>query len=82
MHVGRLACERPETLGRSRSQWDCPELARQLSAAGSGEDISAATVRRLLASQPLKPWRPHLWLYPKQPRDATFDATGSALLAL
>jgi hypothetical protein len=28
--VVRPACERPETLGRSLSQWDCRELARQL----------------------------------------------------
>ena len=49
MHVVRLACERPETLGRSLSQWDCAELARQLIAEGIVEDISAATVRRILA---------------------------------
>jgi hypothetical protein len=29
-HVVRLACERPDPLGRSLSQWDCTELARQL----------------------------------------------------
>src|SRR5687768_7795925 len=30
IHVVRLACERPDLLGRSLSQWDCTELARQL----------------------------------------------------
>jgi anti-sigma factor RsiW len=29
IHVVRLACERPDLLGRSLSQWDCAELARQ-----------------------------------------------------
>jgi transposase len=82
IHVVRLACERPETLGRSLSQWDCAELARQLIAEGIVEDISAATVRRILAYHQLKPWRHHLWLYPKQPRDATFYATVSELIDL
>jgi transposase len=82
IHVVRLACERPETLGRSLSQWDCRELARQLMAEGIVADISAATVRRILRSHKLKPWRHHLWLYPKKPRDAAFYATVSELIEL
>jgi transposase len=80
--VVRLACERPDPLGRSLSQWDCTELARQLIADGVVEDISAATVRRILATHQLKPWRQHVWLYPKPPRDATFYATVAALIDL
>jgi hypothetical protein len=80
--VVRLACERPETLGRSLSQWDCRELARQLIVEGIVEDISAATVRRILRAHKLKPWRCHLWLYPKSPRDAAFYATVSELIDL
>ena len=57
IHVVRLACERPDMLGRSLSQWDCHELARQLIAEGIVADISAATVRRILRSHKLKPWR-------------------------
>jgi hypothetical protein len=72
IHVVRLACERPDSLGCSLSQWDCTELARQLIAEGVVEGISAATVRRILACHHLKPWRPHLWWYPKHPRDAAF----------
>jgi transposase len=82
IHVVRLACERPETLGRSLSQWDCQELARQLIAEGVVEDISAATVRRILRAHKLKPWRCHLWLHPKTPRDAAFYATVSELIEL
>lgn len=82
LHVVHLACERPDTLGRSLSQWDCQELARQLIAEEVVEDISAATVRRILASHQLKPWRHHLWLHPKQPRDAAFYATISELIDL
>jgi transposase len=80
--VVRLACERPDLLGRSLSPWDCTELARQLIAAGLVEDISAATIRRILAAHQLKPWRHHLWWYPKQPRDAEFYATVSELIDL
>jgi hypothetical protein len=82
IHVVRLACERPDALGRSLSQWDCTELARQLIATGIVEDISAATVRRILAAHQLKPWRQHVWLYPKPPRDAAFYATVSELIEL
>jgi transposase len=80
IHVVRLACERPDTLGRSLSQWECVELAHQLIAEGIVEDISAATVRRILADHHLKPWRHHLWLYPKKPRDSAFYATISELI--
>jgi hypothetical protein len=82
LHVVRLACERPELLGRSLSQWDCTELARQLIAAGMVEETAAATGRRLRAAHPLKPWRPHVWLYPKQPRDIAFYATVSERIDL
>ena len=82
IHVVRLACERPDTLGRSLSQWDCQELARQLIAEGVVADISAATVRRILRSHKLKPWRCHFWLHPKKPRDAAFYATVSELIDL
>jgi hypothetical protein len=75
IHIVRLACERPDLLGRSLSPWDGTELARQLIAEGIVANISAATVRRILAAHQLKPWRQHVWLYPKPPRDAAFDAT-------
>jgi transposase len=78
----RLACERPDLVGRSLSQWDCTELARQLITEGIVEEISASTVRRILAAHQLKPWRQHLWLYPKHPRDAAFYATVAELLGL
>src|SRR5271163_4928512 len=75
LYLVKIACERPDKLGRSLSQWDCVELARQLERDGIVESISAATVRRILSSHHLKPWRHHLWLSPKVPRDAAFAAT-------
>ena len=73
-HLVKLACERPDKLGRSLSQWDCLELARQLTEGSVVESISPDTVRRILECHKLKPWRKHLWLSPKAPRDAAFCA--------
>ncbi len=72
MHLVKIACERPDDLGRSLSHWDCAELARQLVTDEVVETISPQTVQRMLANHKLKPWRKHLWLSPKVPRDAEF----------
>src|SRR6266516_3457849 len=72
LYVVKLACERPDSVGRSLSQWNCPDLARQLKASGIVQSISAETIRTLLQSQKLKPWRYHLWLSAKVPRDELF----------
>jgi transposase len=77
-----MACERPDKLGRSLAKWDCQELARELVAAGVVKSISADTVRRILADHRLKPWRHHLWLSPKVPRDAAFAAQVKEICAL
>ena len=66
------ACELPEQAGRSLSQWDCAELARQLVRDEVVASISPQTVQRILAANRLKPWRSHVWLHPRVPRDATF----------
>ena len=72
LYTVKLACERPDDMGRSLSQWDCPELARQLKADGIIRTISPETVGRILRSHKLKPWRHHLWLSAKVPRDDYF----------
>jgi DNA-binding Lrp family transcriptional regulator len=74
LYLVKIACERPDKLGRSLSQWDCRELADQLVRDGVVERISADTVRRILQNHHLKPWRHHLWLSPTVPRDADFAA--------
>jgi transposase len=77
VHLVKIACERPELRGRSLSQWDCRELARHLIEEGLVEHISPETVRRILAHHKLKPWRSHLWLSAKHPRDdAFYDSIG------
>jgi len=72
METVKRACERPEERGRSLSQWDSAEIARSLEEDGVVTRISAETVRRILASHKLKPWRKHAWLSAKVPRDAAF----------
>jgi transposase len=74
LSVVKLACARPDSVGRSLSQWDSAELARQLVRAGVVETISPQTVQRILTHHKLKPWRHHLWLSPTVPRDAAFAA--------
>jgi transposase len=82
VHLVKLACERPDRLGRSLSQWDCVELARQLAREGLVERLSPETVRRILEHHKLKPWRHHLWLSPHTPRDAEFCARVAEVVEL
>jgi transposase len=74
LHLVKMACERPDDRGRSLSTWDCREMARQLVTEGVVACISPDTVRRILEHHHLKPWRQHLWLSPKVPRDEAFAA--------
>jgi transposase len=74
LHLVKIACEMPDQLGRSLSVWDCQELARKLQEDGTVESISAETVRRILNNHHLKPWRHHMWLGDKTPRDDAFYA--------
>ena len=71
-HLIKLACELPDKLDRCVSQWDCVELARQLIETQIVADISPSTVGRILACSKLKPWRNHMWLTPKKPREELF----------
>jgi transposase len=82
LHLVKLACERPDRMGYSLSQWDGPELARKLKADGVVQSISADTVARILRSHKLKPWRHHLWLSPDVPRDQHFAQQISDLVDL
>jgi len=82
IHVMPLACKRPGLVGRSLSQWDGTEFMRQRIAEAIVKDISAATVRRMLAAHQLKPWHQHLWLCPKHLGDATFYGTLAELIDL
>jgi transposase len=82
LYVVKLACARPDVVGRSLSQWDSADLARQLGRDGVVEAISPQTVQRILAHHKLKPWRHHLWLSPQVPRDAALAAQVHEIVTL
>lgn len=82
LHLVRRACDLPEQAGRSLSQWDCAELVRQLVIDEVVAAISPQTVQRILAANRLKPWRSHVWLHPRTPRDAAFAAQVRAVADL
>jgi transposase len=77
--VKATACERPVTKGTPLSRWSCPELARTTVERGVVEAISASTVRRLLAEDPIKPWQHRSWI---SPRDPDFAAKAAPVLDL
>lgn len=75
LHAVKIACEQPDLKGRSLSQWDCAEIARELVRDGIVVGISVESVRQMLLNHRLKPWRHEMWLSPKVPRDAAFAAS-------
>jgi len=79
--VVKLACELPEAARRSLSLWWCNELARTLVRDGVVAHICGESVRRILSSHKLKPWRVHHWLSADVARDAAFGEKIEALCA-
>ena len=71
-YVVKIACERPDNVGRSISQWFCLDIATQLISEGIVDSISVGTIWRILDNHNLKPWRVHMWLGSKHPRDEEF----------
>ncbi|ABD11258.1 hypothetical protein ThrDRAFT_04053 [Frankia casuarinae] len=69
-------CDRPRS-GRPRriSELERAELTRR----GLTGDISASSVRRILAEHPVKPWRYQSWIFP---RDPEFTAKATVVLDL
>jgi len=78
----KIACERPDVVGRSRSQWESAALARQVVHDGGVESISPQTVQRILAHHKLKPWRHHVWLSPTVAREAACATQGTEIVPL
>jgi hypothetical protein len=62
-----LACQSPAQVGAPLARWSCPELAREAVVQGVTESISAATVRRWLARDAIKPWQYRSWIFPRDP---------------
>jgi transposase len=65
--VTALACQLPAHAGAPLARWSCPELAREAISQGVAESVSAATVRRWLTRDAIKPWQYRSWIFPRDP---------------
>jgi hypothetical protein len=77
--VKALACQLPAGTGIPLSRWSCPEPAAEVTARSIAPAMSAATVRRILAADALKPWQYRSWLFA---RDPGFAAKAGRVLEL
>ena len=65
--VKAMACEPPQARSVPLARWSSAELATQAVAEGLAVSVSAATVRRWLAEDAIKPWRYRSWIFPRDP---------------
>ena len=78
--VVALACQLPAQTGVPLSRWSGPELAAALAAQGlAGGPVSASSVLRILAENPVRPWRYQSWIFS---RDPDFEAKARVVLDL
>jgi transposase len=78
--VVALACQLPADTGVPLARWSAPELAAELRAQGlASVPVSSSSVLRILAENPVKPWRYQSWI---SPRDPAFEEKASVILGL
>ena len=78
--VVALACQLPAETGVPLSRWTGPELRREIEERGlASTAVSESSVWRILAENPVKPWRYRSWI---TPRDPAFEAKASVILGL
>src|SRR5215831_9150112 len=78
--VVALACQLPAQTGVPLSRWTGPELKRELEArALASAPVSVSSLLRILAEDPVKPWRYQSWIFP---RDPDFAAKANVILDL
>ena len=65
--VKALACTLPAETGAPLSRWSSAEVATEAITREIAETISAATVRRWLAADAIKPWQHRSWIFPRDP---------------
>jgi len=66
--VTALACTLPQDSGRPLARWSASELAQQAREQEIVSAISAATIRRWLRQERIKPWQYRSWQKPTDPR--------------
>lgn len=77
--VKALACTLPAEAGAPLSRFSSAEVAAEAITRGVADTISAATVRRWLAGDAIKPWQHRSWIFP---RDPDFGAKAARVLDL
>jgi len=77
--VKALACTLPAETGAPLSRWSSADLATEAITREIAETISAATVRRWLAADAIKPWQHRSWIFI---RDPDFRAKAARVLDL
>jgi transposase len=78
--VVSLACQLPSQTGVPLARWSGPELKRELEAQHLvSEAFSVTSLLRILAQNPVKPWRYQSWI---SPRDPAFEAKAKVVLDL
>jgi len=77
--VVALACQLPAATGVPLSRWTGPELLAEITRAGTGGELSASSVLRILAEHPVKPWQHQSWISPRAP---DFAAKATVILDL
>ncbi|MBA3251421.1 MAG: IS630 family transposase [Geodermatophilaceae bacterium] len=77
--VKALACTLPAETGLPLSRWSGADLAAEVIGRGVLNAVSAATVRRWLAADAIKPWQHQSWIFP---RDPDFAAKAARVLDL
>lgn len=77
--VKALACRPPQDSQAPISRWSCPELAAQAVTDGICGSVSAATVRRWLSQDAIKPWQYRSWIFM---RDTNFAVKAARVLDL
>jgi transposase len=75
-----LACQLPAETGVPLSRWTGPELRREIEERGlASAAVSESSIWRILAENPVKPWRYRSWITPRDPR---FEEKASVILDL
>ncbi|HYN17537.1 MAG TPA: IS630 family transposase, partial [Actinomycetes bacterium] len=74
-----IACELPATRGIPLGRWSLAELRTEILATGLVDEVSTTTLWRWLEEDPIKPWRHHAWIFP---RDPDFAAKAGVVLDL
>ncbi len=68
-----MACALPAETGVPWARWSSTELAAEAVTRGLVDTVSAATVRRWLTADAIKPWQCRSWIFPRDPDFAAKD---------